>query len=376
MLSRILILLKKELIQVKRDKLTLIVIFVFPVFMLILFGYALNFDVKNIKLVIYDSDKSDISREYINSLGKTEYFNVVEYIDNSADIQKILDSKKAQCAVVIPGDLSEKFNKKQDVKIQYLIDGVDGNTALIIMNYVNVATRNLSAKLSSEFLTKSGMKFQQPVDMHTEVWFNPELKTTQFLILGLLSSILVTLSVVMTAVAIVREKELGTIEQINISPVSSIELLIGKIIPYLMLSLIGAAFTLILSYFLFGLIIKGSLFDLLIVNLFYLFACLSLGIFVSSVASSQQVAYQMGIIISQLPANLLSGFIFPIESMPPLIKLLTNITPSKFYIVGIRAVIMRGVSFEAFWQQLIYLIIFALVCLLIAGINLRKQTVR
>ena len=373
MINRIWTIVIKELIQIRRDKLTLIIIFIFPILMLILFGYALNFDVKEVQIGVLDRDKSELSREFINSLDKTEYFEIVTQFENQRQVDFALDEGQVQCVLSIPEKLSEDFYSNKNAKIQYLVDGVNGNTATVIASYVAAATRNLSNKYVNEVLEKKGINFVSPVELKQSFWFNPELKTTQFLILGLIASILITLAVVLTAVAIVRERELGTIEQINVSPITSVELLFGKIIPYILISLLVAATILLVSYILFDVRVKGSLVLLFITTLFYLFACLSLGIFVSTISDSQQVAYQLGIIISQLPSNILSGFMFPIESMPPAVQVLTNITPSKFYIVGLRAIVIRAVGLEAFWQQLVYLTIFAVVCLAIASLKFIKQ---
>jgi len=373
MLNRIWTIAVKELKQIKRDLLTLVVIFLFPVLMLVLFGYALNFDVKNVQLGVFDQDRSELSREFINSLSKTEYFKIVKYYQNQEQVDKALDSKEVQVVVAFPQNLSDDFYSNKKVKIQYLVDGVNGNTAAVISNYVGAATFDLSNKYVNEVLEKKGISLYQPVTINQNFWFNPELKTTQFLILGLMGSILVTLAVVLTAVAIVREKELGTIEQINVSPLTTLELLLGKIIPYIFLSLIVSVIILICSYFLFNITIKGSILLLFITTLFYLFACLSLGILVSSISDSQQVAFQLGTVISQLPSNLLSGFIFPIESMPFAVQILTNITPTKFYLVALRAIIVRGVGIEAFWQELIYMSVFAAICLALATLKIKKQ---
>ncbi len=376
MLFRIWAISKKELRQIRRDVRTLVIMFVFPIFMLVLFGYALNFDVTDIKIGVYDRENSQLSREYIQSLQKTGYFKLIGYYDNQQSINKALDEKQVQCVIVIPNDLSDKFYNKEDAKIQYLIDGVDGNTATIIMNYVNAATRNLSGKYQNEVLERSGIDIYTPVDLQPVFWFNPELKTSQYLMPGLIASILITLSVVLTAIAIVREKELGTMEQINVSPVSSIELLIGKVLPYTLLALMIAAIITLAGNIIFGVSVKGSIFWFFISTLLYLFCCLNIGIFISTIAESQQVAFQMGLLISQLPSNLLSGFIFPIESMPKFLQILTNITPAKFFIIALRNILVKGEGIEAFWPQLIYLLIFSAILLTFASIRIIKQRVQ
>ena len=373
MLYRIYALVKKELKQVRRDGRTLFIVFFFPIFSLVLFGYALNFDVSHIKIGVLDQDKSELSREFLHSLSASEYFDIVRYFNSQDEINQALDQKYVQCAVVIPINLSDDFYSKKDAKIQYLVDGVDGNTATLAMSYLNLATQNLSNKYTREVLARTGMHTYQPVEIEPRFWFNPDLKTSQFLIPGLIASLLTTLTVLLTAIAIVREKELGTIEQINVSPVSVIELLIGKIIPYVLISLFIAGLILVAGYFLFGVQIKGSIILLFMTVLIYLFACLTIGILVSALADSQQVAFQMSMMFSQLPSQLLSGFIFPIESMPKALQIISNIAPAKFFLIALRAILIKGAGLEAFWQQWVYLLIFASIFLSLAALKMRKQ---
>ena len=376
MIYRIWAIAKKELRQIRRDVRTLIVMFVFPIFMLVLFGYALNFDVNHIKIGVYDLEKSEISREFIHSLQKSGYFDIITYFNNRAEINNALDEKLVQCAVVIPDDLSKKFFNKEDAKIQYLVDGVDGNSATIIMNYVNAATRNLSGKYRNEALERAGINIYTPIDLEPVFWYNPELKTTQYLMPGLIASILITLSVVLTAIAIVREKELGTMEQINVSPVSSFELIMGKVLPYTLISLVIAALVTLAGNIIFDVSVKGSIFWFFISTLMYLFCCVNIGIFISTIAESQQVAFQMGLLISQLPSNLLSGFIFPIESMPKFLQYVTNITPAKFFIIALRNILVKGTGVSAFWEPLVYLLVFSGILLALASFRVRKQRVQ
>ena len=357
-LTRVKAIAKKETKQLSRDVRMLAVIFLFPVFLLVMFGYAINFDVHHIKIAVYDLDKSSTSREFINSLLSSDYFDLVTYLDSENQIKTYLDEKLAQCVIVIPEDLSREVNAKRQAKIQYLIDGVDGNTATVIMNYVNIATFNYSSKLQNNFLARRGMKAFIPIQLEPRFWFNPELSSTRFLLPGL---------IVMTiALSIVREKERGTIEQINVSPLSSVEMMIGKTIPYIVISLINAALILIAGYILFDIVIKGSFFWLTVCILVFLFASLCLGLLVSTIAESQQVAFQIGTLVSMIPSLLLSGFIFPIDSMPVAVQVITNITPAKFFIVCLRSILLKGEGIAVFWDQLLYMVLFSLIILAIA----------
>ena len=366
MLNRIFAIAKKELKQLSRDTRMLFIIFFFPVVLLIIFGYAINFDVKHIKIAVYDQDKSDYTRKYVNGLISSEYFDLITYVQDESEIKRLLDEKIVQAVVVFPNDLSRKLLSKQEVKVQYLIDGVDGTTASAIKNYVNAATYSYSIKLIKEYLAVTGKNLYVPIDLQPRFWFNPELQSTKFLIPGLMGMILIVTAVISISLSIVREKERGTIEQINVSPLSSFEFILGKTIPYIFLSLINATIVLVAGYILFGIVIQGSLLLLLFGTLAFLFAALGLGIFISTVADSQQVAFQAANVTSLLPSFMLSGFIFPIETMPAAIQVLTNVTPAKFYVVILRAILLRGAGISAFWDQLIYLGIFGTVFITLA----------
>jgi len=374
MFHRIYAIAKKEFRQLKRDKRLMFVIFFFPVMLLIMFGYAVNFDVKHVKIAIYDQEKSSLSRDFINSLLHSEYFDLVNMISSEKEINKYLDEKLAQCVIVIPNDLSEKLYTDREVKIQYLIDGVDGNTANIINNYANLATLTFNQKFTKEILAVKGVKQYEPIKLDPQFWFNPELKTSKFLVPGLIAMILIVTAVISVSLSLVKEKERGTIEQLNVSPLSSLELILGKSLPFVLIALINAGFILIASFFLFGAEVKGSLFLLFATTLVFLIASTSLGIFISVISDTQQVAFTLATFISLLPSLILSGFIFPIESMPYLIQLITNVTPVKFFLKILRAIMLRGVGVEAFWDQLIYLGVFITVLIVFGTIIYKKKS--
>jgi ABC-2 type transport system permease protein len=375
MLNRIKAIALKEVRELKRDTRMLYVLFVFPFVLLVIFGYAINFDVHHIKMIIYDQDKSTDSRNFIKSLTSSDYFDLVGYINDEKQIKEVLDTKRAQCVLVFPRDMSDKLYSKQTAKIQIVIDGVEANSAALILNYMNIATASYSQKIQSNVLALSGRKQYIPLDVRPVFWFNPSLDSTLFLIPGLIVMILMITAVVSISLSIVREKERGTIEQINVSPLTSLELLIGKTIPYTVISLMICTFVLIGAYFLFGTTIKGNVFVLFFSTLLFLFAALNLGILVSSIANSQQVAFQIATLVSMLPSMLLSGFIFPIESMPVIVQIITNITPAKFFLVVLRGILLKGVGIESFWPQLVYLLIFSLVLLSLSALINKKSKI-
>ncbi|MBK7105194.1 MAG: ABC transporter permease [Ignavibacteriae bacterium] len=349
------------------------ILLLFPVFLLVVFGYAVNFDVKNIKLAIYDQNNTELSREFYNSLISSNYFKISHFIKSDNDVKDVLDKKIAQCVLIIPKNFSQKFYSKENVKVQFLTDGVDGNTAKIIQNYVNGATANFNSQKTNYILSQKGLKSYIPFDFHPIFWFNKDLQTTRFLIPGLIAMILVIVAVVSVSLSLVREKERGTIEQINVSPINIIELLLGKTFPYIIVALFNAIFILIFGYLLFNVEIKGDYFLLAFTTIIFLFTSTSIGIFISTISDSQQIAFTIATMVSLLPSVILSGFIFPIESMPPFIQIITNITPAKFFIKILRAIILRGVGIEAIWDQILYLLIFAGILLFLSSkIYLKK----
>lgn len=372
LITRILAISKKEVLQLLRDKRMLFVLFVFPIILLAIFGYAINFDVHHIKIAIYDKDKSVESRNVIRMLTSSDYFDVEGFINKENQIKNILDEATAQAVIVFPKNMSRKIHSNRNVKVQILIDGVNGNTASIIANYMNAATAAYNNKITKEYFSKTGRKINPPIELEPIFWFNPELKSTLFLIPGLIAMILVIIAVISISLSIVKEKERATIEQLYVSPLKLLEILLGKALPYTIIGLIISALIIIASMFIFGLTIKGNILLLFLTTLLFLFSASNLGIFVSSISNSQQVAFQIATLASLLPSVILSGFIFPIQSMPFVVQIFTNITPAKFYIVILRSILLKGVGAFAFWQEMVYLLIFAFVFLFLATMVNRR----
>ncbi|MCF8266860.1 MAG: ABC transporter permease [Ignavibacteriales bacterium] len=376
MLNRIMSVLVKEIRQLRRDTKLLIVIFTFPAFLLVMFGYAVNFDVQNIRIGISDGAKNEMSRQIIEYFSSSDYFLLVSMPDSPDDIIHLLDEKKVQAVIVIPSDISIiTYGKGKNPQLQFLIDGVDGNTATIIKNYFNLVVTKLNSQINSEILAKYGRKFSAPIEPEIVLWFNPELKSTRFLLPGLIAMILVVTAVVTVSLSLVREKERGTIEQINVSSINNTELLIGKSTPYVAIAFINAALVLLAGYLFFDVSVKGNYFLLMLTTLIFLFASTSIGVFISVISDSQQVAFTAATLVSMLPSLLLSGFIFPIESMPFIIQLITNLSPAKFYLVTLRAIILKGSGLGTFYMQLFYLIIFGLIFLGLSIVIRKKESV-
>jgi ABC-2 type transport system permease protein len=374
MLDRIIAISKKEVKELRRDKRMMFVLFFFPVFLLIVFGYAVNFDVQNVKLAIQDNDHTATSRSLVKSISSSSYFNIVEYFDTDKRGKEILDIGIAKGILVIPRGIEKSiYSAKKGVKVQVLLDGVDGNSAAIIQNYLLAAINSFNTKLLKKTSAKIGVDINSPINLQLLFWYNPLLQTTIYLIPGLIALILIVTAVITVSLSLVKEKERGTIEQINVSSLTIFELLIGKIFPYIIISFINAGIILLAGYILFGVVVNGSYFLLFISTLLFLFASTAIGIFISVISDSQQVAFSIATFVSLLPATILSGFIFPIESMPKIIQLSTNITPATYFIVVLRSIIIKGVGLSAFWMQWVYMFIFAMFFILLAIIKYKKS---
>jgi ABC-2 type transport system permease protein len=377
MFNRIKAIAKKEIKQLLRDKRMLFVIFFFPVFLLVAFGYALNFDVKDIHLAVYDNSNSLESREFIKTFSSSDYFRVVNYIHSEKEINNILNTKKAQIVLIIPNDFSRKlYLASEKPQVQVLIDGVDGNTAAIIQNYVDAAVIHFNQAFQSDLIAKAGVKSYTPVDLRPVFWYNPDLDTTKFLVPGLIAMILIITATLTVSLSLVGEKEKGTIEQINVSSIRILELLIGKSLPFLIISLINAGLILLASYFMFGVIVKGSFLLLLLSTLIFLAASVSLGIFISTVSDSLQIAFTLATFATLLPTLILSGFVFPIENMPRIVQFFTLLSPARFFIVALRAIILKGVGLAAFWDQLLYLCFYVIVFLSLASLVQKRKEMK
>lgn len=366
-------LIVKEFRQIRRDRRSLAVLLVFPAVLVFLIGFAVSFDVNHISVVVYDQEKSPMSREFIRSFSNSEYFDLNYDVRRSEDIDRLLNDGQARIAIVIPTDFSRRLLSNQDVSVQIIVDGSNANTATTAIGYVAGIVQSYSSKLTLEAFERSGTRFSFPVDFRPKVWYNPELKTAKYLIPGLIGFILMLTAVISTSLSVVREKERGTLEQMMISPLNTGEIILGKTIPYLILALAASIFILLIGFLVFDVAVRGSIFWLYVGILLFLLGALGQGLLISSIAETTQIAFMVSVFSSLLPTFLLSGFVFPIRSMPIALQVISNINPSKFFLVIVRSVILKGVGPEAFWDQLVYLAIFAALTLGISSLRLLRK---
>ena len=364
---------KKELRQIARDKRTLGMLLVMPVFLLIMYGYALNFDVKHLSLAVFDQEKSQRSRDFYQRFLQSEYFDLNYILKNEREIDELLGKGLIQVAMVIPPDFSRSLLSGREVSIQIILDGQEANVAGTAIGYVNAIVQSYSSEIILETMMKMGRRGSLlPVDYHPRVWFNPDLRSARFLIPGLMAFILMITVVISTSLSVVRERERGTIEQIIVSPVQPIELIIGKTIPYVLISLASSHFVLLFAYILFDVSIKGSYLYLLLGMIFFLVGGLGLGLLISTIARTQQAAFIIAVITTLLPTFILSGFVFPIRNMPWAIQVITYFIPARYFLVILRSILLKGVGLGAFWSQMVLLLLFAVLTMAVSAGRMGK----
>ena len=365
----------KEFRQVARDRRTLGIFLFMPAFMLVMFGYALNFAVKHLPLTVLDQDRTSASRALLEHFKHSEYFDIKDGLSNSNEVDTFALEKEGGVALVIPPGFGGRLLAGKDNPLQVIIDGSNATTASAAVGYINAILLDYSKEILSKAMMRAGRPAPSfPIDVRPRVWYNPELKSAFFLVPGLIAFIMLIASVVSTALSIVREKERGTMEQIAVSPVTPLGLILGKIIPYIVISLGAAAATLLAGYVLFDVSVRGSLWLLLLVTILFLVAGLGMGLFISTIADTQQVAFQVAALATMLPTFILSGFVFPIKNMPLVIQAVTFLVPARYFLVALRAIILKGVGIEAFWEQCLFLVAFGAIVMAVSSFRLARRT--
>jgi ABC-2 type transport system permease protein len=367
---------RKEFIQIRRDRATIYMVFVFPLMMLVLYGFGIRYDVKSVPLAVFDQDRSHESRQYIERFSNSPYFEIVEFATDYSGIQRNIDRGDARIGIVIPAHFGERLSSNRETTVQVIVDGADNNTAIIALGYVSSITRNYSTDImmtQMEALLRRLNLSVSPIAVEPRVWFNPDLESVQFIVPGIIAVIMMIIGTVLTAVTIVKEKEQGTIEQIVSSPIRRYELMMGKVVPYAALAYLDFLLVLLFSRLIFGVEIKGSLPLLLVVAFFYLLGVLGIGVLVSTMTDTQISAMLTAIILSMLPSILLSGFIFPIRQMPAVIQAITLVVPARYFIEILRDIYLKGLGFEYFWREIVYIMLFGFAMLTLAAQRFRKR---
>jgi ABC-2 type transport system permease protein len=348
----------------------MILLFV-PAFFLLLYGYALSFDIRNIPLAVHDQDRSSASREVVSTFVNSGYFTLVSDVSDAADIVRLLDRGEVRAALVIPAGFARDVQAASPTALQVIIDGDNANTATTVLGYALGLVNATSTRyeIQARLASPSGPL----LTAETRIWYNPELRSTLFLVPGLIAYIAMLTAVVSTALSIVREKEVGTMEQVRMAPLGPLPYVVGKTAPYFVISLASAMAIVGASMLLFGLPMRGSWTMLVIAISLFLVGALAFGVLISTLAETQQVAFQLAILTSYLPTLMLSGFIFPIASMPEALQAITYAVPARYFLAVLRGIVLKGTGVAFFWQELAALAIFAMVVLSLASLRLHRE---
>lgn len=352
-IQRIVALLKKEFGQLFKDKKLLPIVFLAPVIQLTLLGYAASIDVKNIAMVLCDLDKTDQSRELAEKFVTSGYFSIEYATDEYSTVPSYLDDNKVVMALVIPHKFGGEILAREPAKVQLLVDGSEGNTAAIGIGYANQIVAQYSNKILAEVV---GRQSVGGINTQVRTWYNPDLKSRNYMVPGVLVLLLLVTTMNLTSMAVVREKEIGTLEQIMVTPIRPTELIIGKLIPFTMIGVINATVVLLVMVFGFGIPIRGSVPLLIVLSFCFLLTTLGLGLFVSTITRTQQQAMMVGQFFILQPMMYVSGFTFPIENMPRLLQLVSWLIPMRHYLIIVRSIILKGVGFGDLWLQAVLLL--------------------
>jgi ABC-2 type transport system permease protein len=362
---------RKELSQILRDTRTLAILLFIPAFFLVLYGYALNWDIRHVPIAVVDRDHSRESRELISAFTNSSYFDLFGGASSMEEAERLVDHGEVRAILVIPEGMTKELRDGRTSTVQVLVNGDNANTATIVVGYTQAIVRGLSAQMQVELA--GGRKLQPPIGIEPRIWYNPELKSTLFLVPGLIAFIVMISSVVSTSLSIVREKERGTWEQVRMAPINTVSYVVGKTIPYFVISLASAFLIIFAAMVLFGLPVRGSWPLLFAAVSLFLMGALGTGLFVSTVVDSQALAFLVSLLISLLPTFLLSGFIFPIASMPVPIQVVTFIVPARYFLGALRGIVLKGVGLEIVGPQFAALGIYAFIVLALASVRLAKE---
>lgn len=349
---RVLHIARKEIIQIRRDPNMVKLILIAPVLQLILFGYAITSDVRFVRTAVLDMDNTRESRELVERFAASyPFFDITGRLAHPGEIDGLLDSGRAQVAIWVPKGFARSIASGRPAAVQAIVDGTDSATANIIAGYINAITAAYSGRIQTEALMRRGLSTVPipSVQPRVRAWYNPDLRSVNFLVPGVLAMILMIITMMLTSLAVVREREIGTLEQLVVTPIRSLELMLGKIVPFALVGFIDVTLIVIVATLWFRVPVAGSVPLLFAMTAVFLVASLGLGLLISTVSRTQQQAMMVSFFVMQ-PAVLLSGFMFPIENMPRAVQMLTYLIPLRYYLEIVRGIFLRGVGLEALWQ--------------------------
>jgi len=355
---------RKEFLHIIRDPRSLIMALAVPMMMLLLFSYALSLDVDRIPTIVYDQDASPQSRELTARFAGSPYFEIISYAHSYAEVEKAIDRGDCIVAVVFPPDFAHHLRASKPTSVQILLDGSDSNTGSIALSYAESVTNGYSMEI---------LHRTPPVDARIRVWYNTDLKSHNFIIPGLVAVILMIIASLLTSLTIAREWENGTMEQLLSTPLRPVEIVVGKLAAFFLLGTADSIIAIVSAVYVFDVPLRGNVLFLAITTGVFLVGVLTWGLFISSISGTQLMAYQIGLMTSFLPGFLLSGFIYAIDNMPVPIQVVTHIVPARYFITILRAIFLKGVGPEIVWQELLFLVIYAIAVAAVATKKLKKK---
>ena len=372
--TRLFSLIRKEFIQISRDPRTLLLALMIPVMQLFLLGYAAATDVRNVPMAVFDQDRGPAARALLDAYRAADYFRIAYDVDSEAELRTLIDGGQARVGLIIPPDYTDKLTGTDAAQVAFVLDGSDptiASTALSAARFIGQAhaTEILAERLASR---GTSVSLQLPVDVRTQVWYNPDLVTAYFMVPGVIGMILYALTSILTATAIVRERERGTIEQLIVTPIRAWELVVGKLLPYVTLALMNTVEVLVIGAWWFHVPVRGDLVLIMAVSTLFLVTGLGIGLFASTIANTQQEA-MLTVWVTLLPGIFLSGFFFPLEAMPVVLRWISYLIPLRYYLVIIRSLLLKGVGFNAIKYEVLALVIFGVVIMGGAALRFRKR---
>ena len=371
--TRLISIIRKEFIQLFRDKRMLALILVLPLVQMFLLGYAFNNEIRDVPMAVFDQSHSAEGRALLDAFQLSDYFKLVYLVGSDAELQKLIENSQIAVGLIIPPDYAVKLHEGE-AQVALILDGSDASKTTTALSAAQLIVQNHSTELLMQKMARSGlnMKLQPPVELHTTVWYNPDMISAYFMIPGVIGMILYTITAILTATAVVRERERGTIEQLIVTPIRPWELVVGKVMPYVILSLFDTFEVIAIGHWWFGVPVRGSLLLIALLSTLFLLSGLGIGLFASTIANTQQEA-MLTVFMTLLPGIFLSGFLFPIDNMPKFLQWLSYIIPLRYFLKIIRVLLLKGVGIESIGGDVIAMVLFGVFIMGAAARRFRKR---
>ena len=373
-LTRLLAVARKEILHILRDSRSLGIVVIMPVTLMLLFGYGVNLDLKGLPVYVFDRDGSQQSQDLLKRFQSNEYFHIARVVDSYPELTRALDDGHAKMGIVIPWDFSQRLNRGDIVGVQALVDSTDDNTANVLIGYAQAVVQGYSSQVQLGWLQAHGQRIQPaPVSVQTRTWYNEDLESSSFIIPGVLALVMSVIGAFLTSLTIAREWERGSMEQLISTPVTAMEIMLGKLAPYFVLGMFDVAVCAVIAISWFHVPFRGSYITLAVSSALFMIVVLSLGFLISVLAKNQFAASQIALLITFLPAFLLSGFLFSIEQMPIVLQWITRILPARYYVSVLKKIFLKGTPTSMLYADLIPLAVFAFILAIAATRSFHKR---